>query len=74
MPEADQQVDNADQLVYEGPATLEQSVNRNIERIRATRMRMINELHERIAVAEAHSDQELVWRLEEQLGWWSNAI
>ena len=74
MPEADQQVDNADQLVYEGPQTLEQSVNRDIESIRATRMRMINELHERIAVAEAYSDQELIWQLEEQLDWWINAI
>ena len=38
-------------------------------------MRMINELHERIiAVAEAYSDQELVWQLEEQLDWWINAI
>ena len=73
MPEADQQVDNADQLVYEGQATLEQSVNRDIESIRATRMRMVNELHERIAVAEAYSDQELIWQLEEQLDWWINA-
>ena len=78
MPEADQQMDNADQLVYEGPATLELSVNRDINRdiesIRATRMRMINELHECIAVAEAYSDQELIWQLEEQLDWWIDAI
>ena len=68
--EVDRQ-DNADQL---GPVTLEQSVNRDIESIRATRMRLINELHERIAVAEACSDQELIWQLEKQLDWWINAI
>ena len=39
-----------------------------------TRIRMINELHERIAEAEAHSDQELIWSLEEQLDWWISAI
>ena len=72
--EADQQMDNADQMVYEGPLTLEQSVNRDIESIRTTRMRSINELHERLAEAEAYSKEELIWDLEQQLDWWINAI
>ena len=67
-------VDAANQQVYEGPLTIEQSTNRDIEYIQLTRMRMINELHERIAVAEAHSNQELVDELEEQLDWWINVI
>lgn len=29
-------------------------------------MRMINELHERLAEAEAYSNQELIWSLEDQ--------
>ena len=62
------------QLVFEGPQTLEEAVNADIESIRGTRMRMLNELHEQIAVAEAHSDQGLVWQLKEQLEWWINAI
>ena len=65
--EAAQQMDNADQKVYEGPLTLEQPVNRDIESIRTTRMRMINELRERLAEAEACSNQELIWDLEQQL-------
>ena len=72
--EADQQMDNADQMVYEGPLTLEQSVKRDIESIRTTRMRIINELHERLAEAEAYSKEELIWDLEQQLDWWINAI
>ena len=62
------------QLVFEGPQTLEEALNSDIESIRGTRMRMLNELHERIAVAQAHSDQEFVWQLEELLEWWINAI
>ena len=62
------------QLVFEGPQTLEEAVNSDIESIHGTRMPMLNELHDRIAVAQAHSDQELVWQLEEQLDWWINAI
>ena len=72
--DTDQPMDNADQMWYEGPLTLEQATNRDIENIRVTRMRMINELYERIAVAEAYSDQELIWSLEEQLDWWINAL
>ena len=72
--EVDQQPGDADQVVYEGPLTLEQPTNRDIESIRYTRIRMINELHERIAEAEAHSDQELIWSLEEQPDWWISAI
>ncbi len=64
-------VDNADQIVFEGPLTLEQSVNIDIDGINSHRRRMINEIHERLAEAEAYSNQELIWELEE-LDWWTN--
>ncbi len=65
--EADQAMDNADQMVYEGPLTLEQSINRDIDGINSTRRRMINELQERLAEAEAYSNEEFIWDLEQQL-------
>ena len=70
--EADQAMDNADQMVYEGPLTLEQSINRDIDGINSTRRRMINELQERLAEAEAYSNEEFIWDLEQQLDWWTN--
>ena len=71
VEEAGRVVDNADQIVFEGPLTLEQSVNIDIDGINSHRRRMINEIHERLAEAEAYSNQELIWGLEE-LDWWTN--
>ena len=68
----DQQMDNADQMVYEGPLTIEQCINRDIHGINSARRRMINDIHERLAEAEAYSNQELIWELEQQLDWWTN--
>ncbi len=70
--EVDQRNDNADHIVYEGPLSLEQSINRDLDGINSTRRRMMNDIHERLAEAEAYSNQELIWELEQQLDWWTN--
>ncbi len=70
--EADQAMDNGHQMMYERPPTLEQSISRDIDGINSTRRRAINELHEWVAEAEAYSNQELIWDLQQQLDWWTN--
>ena len=52
--EGDQAMDNAGPMVFEGPLTLEQSIN--CFGINSTRRRMINDIHERLAEAEAYSN------------------
>ena len=59
-------------FVFQGRLALQQSIDRDLGDIDAQPTRMIAEIHQQLAEAQAYGSQEPIWYLEEQLDWWTN--